>query len=517
MSTQIEHIIRDWLVAHPDFIEEGLQVLDKEHYLFDEIGSSGFIDILCQDVYQNFVIVEIKRSDAAARQTFTEVLKYAELIQHTYNAKDSELRIIIISTHWNEIIRAFSQICFKSQFAVQGLQIYINEETKIPQAKEEVVPISSRAFSRKFMSSQVVYLFLSDEKRQKAHLVLEQKLKEAGIRDFVTVDLDAPAEKPRMYPFAINAAFQKHSKEELLQSVALLNGEHHLDKEEDEFDVEEEYLDYLEDVFISSLEMQAYIDSLEAGSAETFASVTGIQNWRITSINRFGIFGTDPRYSTELLIRELKGHDGNSPNQFFGFSESKQKERIKEIRTASEHSLAHTPSWAEFIDTILSRLEKSKEKFKVIVDIYNPDSIVTALYFALTKDNPDYLPLFLIIIDYPDKNETEFYRGEVLSNARKPKFKLFTSHSSEELQQELFRVWLDPDNEKDAKGMGLRYCIQKTVIVDGNEISNGFVEMNQGEINRGKGQYISIPDYIVSNHDALSVMIRNCSNWMKVV
>lgn len=57
MSTQIEHIIRDWLVAHPEFIEKGLQVVEKEHYLFDEIGSSGFIDILCKDVYNNFVIV----------------------------------------------------------------------------------------------------------------------------------------------------------------------------------------------------------------------------------------------------------------------------------------------------------------------------------------------------------------------------------------------------------------------------------------------------------------------------
>lgn len=120
MSIQIEHIIRDWLAAHPEFIEKGLQVVGKEHYLFDEMGSSGFIDILCKDLYNNFVIVEIKRSDSAARQTFTEVFKYAELIQNRYNARNSEIRIIIISTHWNEIIRAFSHICFKSRFAVQG-------------------------------------------------------------------------------------------------------------------------------------------------------------------------------------------------------------------------------------------------------------------------------------------------------------------------------------------------------------------------------------------------------------
>lgn len=264
MSIQIEHIIRDWLAAHPEFIEKGLQVVGKEHYLFDEMGSSGFIDILCKDLYNNFVIVEIKRSDSAARQTFTEVFKYAELIQNRYNARNSEIRIIIISTHWNEIIRAFSHICFKSRFAVQGLQIYINEHTKIPEVKEEVIPISTKTFSRKFMSSQILYLFHSVEKRQKVHTILSKKLEQANIPDFVTVDLNAPDDKQIIYPYAINVAFQKYSKDELLYSVSLLQGESHLDMQEEEFDTEEDYLHYLEQVFIVSLEMSNCIDSLEA-------------------------------------------------------------------------------------------------------------------------------------------------------------------------------------------------------------------------------------------------------------
>lgn len=202
MSIKIERIIRDWLVAHPEFIEKGLLVIEKEHYIFDELGSSAFIDILCKDVYNNFVIIEIKRSDSAARQTFTEVFKYAELIQTKYNARNSEIRIVIISTHWNEIIRAFSHICFKSRFAVQGLQIYINEQTKIPEAKEEVVPISTKTFSRKFMSSQILYLFHSVEKRLQAHAILNEKLEQTKIPDFVTVDLNAPDDKQIIYPYA---------------------------------------------------------------------------------------------------------------------------------------------------------------------------------------------------------------------------------------------------------------------------------------------------------------------------
>lgn len=513
MPMKVEHIIRDWLVEAPDFIEQGLRVVEKEHYLPDDTGTSGFIDILCNDVYNNFVIVEIKRSDAAARQTFTEVLKYAQLIKNRYNARNSEIRIIIVSTHWNEIIQAFSNLCFDSQFAIKGLQIYINEQTKIPESIEEIVPVSSRMFSRKFMPPQILYLFRSKEKRQEVHGILNQKMQQAGVFDYVTVNIDAPNGKQIPYPYAINAAFQQLSKEELLNVISLLNGEKHLDMVEEDFDNEGEYLNYLDQVFIAALEMRNYIDDVEAGYAEKFESITSVQNWQISSINRYGIFKTDPRYNEDLLIKELKGHDGNSSNKFVGFSESSQKERLKEIRLECQWCLSHTPHWADFIDHILSDLERSKEKFKILVDIYNPDSIVTALYFALIKGNPDYLPLFRIFVDYIDINKTEVYIGEINSIGIKPRSKLLTSTNYQELSNEFFRLQLTPDNEMDAIGMGLRYSILKTVIVDDKEVSSQFVEIDENTIIPDTSNYTSIEGYIVKNKDSLSLMISNYNRF----
>lgn len=513
MPNQVEHIIRDWLAVNLDFIEPGLQLIEKEHHLPDEIGSSGFIDILCKDVYSNFVIIEIKRSDSAARQTFTEVLKYAGLIQNIYNARNSEIRIIIISTHWDEIIRAFSHICFKSPFAVKGFQIFINEQTKIPKTKEEVVPISSRAISRKFMAYQDIYLFCSKEKRQKAHEVLNQRLQKAQAYYYVALDLDAPADKGLPYPYAINAAFQKRSKEELLHFISLLDGTQHIDMEPDEFDNEEAYVNYLGQVFTIALKMRDYIDTFEVGYGEKFESIIGVQGWEITSINRYGIFKSDPRYSDDLLIRELKGHDGNSSNKFVGFSESSQKERIKEIRSECQHCLSHTPRWAVLIDNILSDLEHSNEKFKVIVDIYNPDSIVTALYFTLIKGNPDYLPLFLIIIDYPDNDKAVFYKGDINSISIKHTMKLFTTTDHDEVTDELTHIWIDPDNETDAFKMGLRYSILETVFVKDAEVSSRFVEIDENTVVSDTTNYTSIEDYIVTNQHPLSLMLLNYGKY----
>lgn len=511
MAKQLEHLIRDWLVDNPDFIENGLQVIEKEHYLPDPIGSNGFIDILCKDVYNNFVIIEIKRSDPAARQAFTEVFKYAELIQNNYNARNSEIRIIIVSTHWDQMIRAFSHICFKSNFSLTGLQIFIDEESKTPVAKEEILPISSLAIPRKFMSSQIIYLFCNHEKRICAHSVLTKNLSSINFLDYVTVDLNSP-NKTDFYPYALNVAFQKVSKIELLNFTTLLKGEKHLDMTEKEFETEDEYLNYLEQVFIVSLEMHDYIDSMESSSGEKFESVIGVQNWEIESIKKTGIFSSDPRYADALLLKELKGHDGNSSNKFVGFSESNQKERINEIYSECQNSLSHTPHWQSFINFILSQVISSKEKYKIIIDIYNPDSIITALYFSLTKGNPDYLPKFLIIIDYPDTEKTEFYCGDIRSFGKKPKMTMFSSDNIDEISDEVFCLHFFPENETVAKKMGLIYTIKKTVYINSVEVSDKFIVLKKNTPEYINRQYNSIEHYIISNKDEVSKMIKNLNN-----
>ncbi|MFB0499327.1 hypothetical protein ABID99_005564 [Mucilaginibacter sp. OAE612] len=505
---QVEFIIRDWLVANPEFIERGLQIVKKEYYLSDEIGTNGFIDILCKDVYNNFVIVEIKRSDSAARQTFTEVFKYAELIRDKYKARDSEIKIIVISTHWDEIIRAFSFTCFRSRFPIKGLRIYLNAQTKIPESIEEVAPISNPGYSRKFMAYQILYLFATKEKRQIAHEVLNQKLQQANIDNYVAIDLDALPDKELFHYYAIDAAFQKQSIEELLYSIDLLKGMHHLDMEESEFEDKKSYQSYLEQVFIVALEMGKYYDTMEVGYAEKFESIIGIQNWQITAIKRYGIFKNDPRYGDDLLLKELKGHDGGSSNKFVAFTESGQMERLKEIYMECQHCLAHTPQWAEFISRLITDLQSSSKKFKLLIDIYNPDSIVTALYFSLTKGNPGYLPLFLIFVQYIEEEKTEVYKGEVLSFGGRPRLKIFTSTDYNEISNEILSLSIFSDNEINALKMGLRYTVLKTSLL-GNEESEQFVTLNESKITSDTTNYDSIEDYILRNKTSIILMIQN--------
>lgn len=82
---------------------------------------------------------------------------------------------------------------------------------------------------------------------------------------------------------------------------------------------------------------------------------------------------SDPRYGDDLLLKELKGHDGRSSNKFVAFADSVQKERLKEIHIECQHCLAHTPQWAAFIDHLITNLQTSSRKFKLFIDITIPN------------------------------------------------------------------------------------------------------------------------------------------------
>lgn len=64
-----EAAIRDLLASQLTTLEEGLVTLKAEQYIPSTIGTRSFIDILAKDARGRWVLIEIKRSDAARLQT----------------------------------------------------------------------------------------------------------------------------------------------------------------------------------------------------------------------------------------------------------------------------------------------------------------------------------------------------------------------------------------------------------------------------------------------------------------
>ena len=121
-----ENVIRDKLCTSLEILEPGLTLIEKNHKLPNAVGAKGFIDILAKDRFGNLVIIELKRSDQAAREALFEILKYMPLFRRQHGVPAHRIRCFIISTTWHELLVPFSEFRRVSQTQTDGFWIDVD-------------------------------------------------------------------------------------------------------------------------------------------------------------------------------------------------------------------------------------------------------------------------------------------------------------------------------------------------------------------------------------------------------
>lgn len=443
-----EATIRDYLADNLDFIESGLTLLEKEHYLPNASGSNGFVDILAKDLFNNFVVIEIKRSQQASRQTLQELFKYISLLKQNYHARDSEIRCIIISTHWSELLLPFSECHHQTTLDIKGIQITIDASFQ-PVGKEIIAPLEITGLTRQFSPVYWVDLFFSSDKRDQAVTVIQEQCRAFGLKNFVVASMDANPEKSMiLYPFATCFTFQSQTIPIYLE---LLKGDDHPDMEAEEFESEEEYRDYLEDEIQCAVLKERYADTGEAGSPSKFEAELSTGNWKISHISKFGIYSDDPRCSEDQLIIELKGLDGNNHVKYFNVCESTQRDRLTEIKQKCRATTLNNPDWEKHIGHIFEYLQNLNSPFRIIISIYSPQSIFDGVLRTVTSLHEDYLPMYLIFADLLEKEELIVFNGKLAWNGREPESNDITAFFSNEKEVLITKFidctlgWHDPE------------------------------------------------------------------------
>jgi len=508
--SQLESNIRDWLADHLDFIAPNLKLIQKEFYLPDEVGARGFVDLLCEDQYSNFVVIEIKRSDASARQTISEVLKYHSLIRHNFGARESEIRTIVIATHWNELIRPFSETVHRTSLDLTGYQITLGNDS-LPENICKVEPLDAETLARRFAYWYGLYMFETDELRTAFYTEFEAYLLDKKFEDFVLVKAVGDlTDKRVIYPYGVIVAFQQVSLAKLPEAIKRIDeDEFECLEDRDEFDTDEDYRSFLDGEMINILDTTGHDYDCESCYPQKVNSMIEGENWQIENIKRFGIFGKDPRYSDELLISELSGLDGNSENAFFGISESSQTEKIKELRENCQYSLEQSPAWQETIAAIFDELVTDKRKYRVTLQIYNPDSLMVSIYHTVSKKELNYLPAYFLSVDYLDESLSEIYHGAIKWNGNGPVSAFLKPFPKNEDGSRIFQLHQEPDNVQDAKDMSLGYTTAKYEIVGQEPKFKGFVEGENGKLIY-QGEYLfPFAQFAVTYRPQLDIYVKN--------
>ncbi|WP_302544735.1 hypothetical protein [Coprobacter fastidiosus] len=511
----IEDTIRNWLAQNLSFITPELSLIRTEFPLPDHIGSKGFIDILAKDVFNNFVIIEVKRANNSARDTITEILKYHALIKQKYKAKDGEIRIIIISTHWSEIIRAFSELVNNTTYAIKGYKIEIDPVSFIPYSIEEQQALPPNIFDRHFPRTYSLNLFYTKEKRELFRQTFESLCAQAHISDYVIIYMDSTHKI--IYPYASVFTWQKMSDTKLIKKIGLITG-NIFENETDSYETKEEYTQHLEEELIIALCKKANYDASEAGYPEKFDAELSAGNWMIPTIYKYGIFADDPRYNNEMLISEIKGLDGNSYERYSFIGESSQEKRITEALEKSINCLSNTEAWYQLISFRLKQILIKKEKVRIGLYIYNPQSTLRALAFAATLNYEDYAPFYHLIIVYTDQPTIEIYNGDIAWNGKKNNYSILNRKSSP--FDTLMKMQLGLlDDELILTLSNLYFSSKKIVIQDGNSIFNSYIKYDEDtdSLVIDKRDKRSISDYYKQKPNIIEELIsiyRTYSNYI---
>ena len=430
MTVNREAQIRDYLAQNLSFISDDLVLVEKEFRLENAYGTRGYIDILAKDRFGNFVVIEIKRSNQAARQAIHEVFKYASLLKQNFSARESELRIVIISTEWSELLAPFSEFCKQTQYPVDGFQIFL-DENYLPTHKTTIQPVRDSS-NRELAPIHVAYLY-EDEGRQRSTIHdIYDRLVKIGIHDFVIIRMcPEELEDKYIYPYVSYVAFQRQTVAIYRQLITKLNPD-----SSDEIDLYEansqsdaELKCSLEEKLLSSMGWGFY-DDIEIGYPEKFYSHIEGGKWQVTEIIRSGFLASDPRLTDEAIIDEVKGVKGSSSTHYDHYSSSRSRARITEMNQMALDCLSDRPVWSKDVKSVFSKLVEHQTEFDISINIYNPSiSVLVTLHrmYSHTLYQADtplaFLPYYILqIVDLDEEKTSEVHIGQVFWNGEKPSF-----------------------------------------------------------------------------------------------
>ena len=435
-----ESDIRDLLVHQLDCLETGLQYLDKEQYIPSHIATRSFIDIVARDTDDHFVIIELKRSDSAARQAIHEVLKYVEAIKAYLGVRDDEIRTMIVSTKWAELLLPFSRFCSDTSLDVTGLLLNISDPGNL--STERVRPLKITA-GRAFSTWHDLNLYSDQENLQLGIKSYERVNPVKGLHDYVLVVLKSP---PGHHEATLSATrdalveLQRQIGEVdhddirttleripeykyilyfvpcLLSKEACIEALHRAGADSDDLLECVEQTDDMETLrclheSLFDASPTPYREYLEIGYPAKFKTkLIEDEGWSIIEIKRYGSIERNPLLTDETIVSEICGDTGSSRQHYRRRISTAVKSELSMAQSEIAECLAENPSWKSNVLAHLQEVEDLLPNSEVDIHIFNPCAGLFTLYFAATQGEGDlYVPSYRITVEKSGDATTIFF------------------------------------------------------------------------------------------------------------
>jgi len=398
--------IRDYLAAHLDLIEPGLTLVKKEQYLRNDRGASGFIDIFARSSTGQLVIIEIKRSDAAAREAIQELFKYVALLRETLLVKKTEYRLLIASTEWHELLIPYSELACSAPYDITAKRILLGNDG-LPLRTEPVNPVMVAA-PRNIARRHFIWHFSSEFKAKSAIPLIAAHMRKAGLEDFVLVlvRLADPTIKEKAYLYfgqqqltleAYTALIRRQYDDE--QMTDFQEQLRDLSEEEDQIG------EAADEVWVTGSD--ALYDQIEADSCE-IAYPEKAQAWFTegayikAEVHRFGRF-VDEAIPSKHILDDLIGYGGESDFLVNLTARVDSRAQMDALVAAADNVFFFNPIWRAAVRDLCVYAQKNVA-WTVHLQAFCNEDILLGLA-GMAFGYPAYISTFRFDIVGPERAE----------------------------------------------------------------------------------------------------------------
>jgi hypothetical protein len=506
--------MRDELSRRLEILEPGLTLRWVEYRLPNQQGSSGSIDILATDRYSANVIIELKKSNQTARQALHEIHKYVALMKLDHGLRDSQIRCILVSTEWHELLVPFSEFSRTAHWAIDGYRLFLTE-AGIPDHAEKVFPVAAPA-ELHLCPEHFVYFFREQSRRDEALPVLLKLLRDHSIPEFLLLKLDI---KQRRFEgtcdFALYLIVPEFTAGERQRAREWLEKTPWADDLDDQVRYLEEQL-----VILDATESFSHLrDEFEIGYPEKLTTLCA--TWNITALIRGGP-RLEPKaiFSDEHLLRWAKGLEGRNAIHFEVIATPSRRLSWMEAKENAEYCLKGNEAWRTLVLAYFEDIERNHPDAMVTARIYNPCNLTMGLYRLAKLNLGDSLPSAEIIVSSKDGGALRVVLGAMVWNGK------CVTNVAEVLPDDIptlydlfFAGAIDGGTwafeEHLTAQHGLSYVLVECTHTSGGILLEQLV-INEGALRRLKVNELGLEDFdafCAAHQDYLRALVNDFDSW----
>ena len=442
----IEDTIRDYLAEGLSIISSELTLLEKEYYLPHAAGTRGFVDLFAKDNRNRYVIIELKRSKEASRETLHEILKYVEALKENKTVNESELRVMVISTEWKELLVPFSSFIKRVCFTVEGFLLNVDDQLH-PISCERIIPLDLQ-YGRLFSPIHSIRLYSSVDNLNRGIQSHIEVFKDKQVRDYVLVVMYA---SETFYeetlsclerfgeafelsinmddgvipycPYMIYSTLIRMSENRYLDLIGR-DGETYEELiEEIELNAlkGEDVITLYEDYLIHNIRPFPFSEIVEISYPAKFAfKLIEDEGWVVNKVLRFGALEHNQLLDDSVIIDELSGSQGSDGRMLRCNFTSDDMTKIEEVKASAKRLLSDNKAWLNHINYIIQYYVDGSKNFSADIDICLPRSILLSIYRQLKEEGTTtWVPTYRLHFDFGDTGIKKIYVGVIEWNGMK--------------------------------------------------------------------------------------------------